>query len=684
MRLYLHVTPAKGASFRFEHNGPGVRIGRDPASELALEGDTSQLVSWNHARIELSSSGAYLIDLKSTNGTFVNQKRVQDRSPLHQGDLIQLGQTGPTMKVVELDLDSGREKQSPQAAGHHKRGGAAVATPPAAPSTTTVLTKSLAATRGMLDAVQRTQRNLLIGMSVVGVALLAVVFVMLWKLSGPRSGQPDKPTVASTGGKQASGTADLDHRRSDEKTEDKAEKKTEDKAEKKTEDKAEKKTEDKAEKKAESKAPAPPPRPEPKAVGHYVSSEKGPPSVLLQRQHELQPWARLRPAAANRRLEDQVYTENYLVSLPGSRSTIYLDSNVHLTLLGNIREFSRFPPVYESAVVLHESTDGIDLDFTLERGRVYLANFKPNGEAHIRVHFQQQTWDVTLLDKKSEVVMELWGIYPPGAAFSTDPGKKGPLAVAGLFVRGQAQLKTGQQDQQQDHQLADLTQFAWANDSSAPMGSQKLPRLPDWWTNKPDQSTDAKDMMLGLIDLSKALDKNTSVVDTIRTEISESKDVANRSLSVWFLAAMDAIPYVVDALEDRQFPEVRAAASAALQNWIARSADHEMELYRTFQEKKGFSKEKADIIMQLLHDFSPADAADRKTYATLINYLDHDNLAIRQLALWHLIRLAPEGLKALYDPAELDAAKRKPAVEQWKKMLAGGKLPPKPPPEKKR
>src|SRR5262249_39401362 len=103
MKLQLHITPAKGAPFKFEHHGSSLRIGRDPESELVLEGDSSQSVSWNHARMELSAAGAYLIDLESTNGTFINGKRIHNRVPLQEGDLIQLGYTGPKLKVMELE-----------------------------------------------------------------------------------------------------------------------------------------------------------------------------------------------------------------------------------------------------------------------------------------------------------------------------------------------------------------------------------------------------------------------------------------------------------------------------------------------------------------------------------------------------------------------------------------------------
>ncbi len=62
-------------------------IGRDPQSDIPL---SSSGISWKHARLVKTASGHDLTDLKSTNGTFVNGKRIQ-RIALKPGDIIQIG-----------------------------------------------------------------------------------------------------------------------------------------------------------------------------------------------------------------------------------------------------------------------------------------------------------------------------------------------------------------------------------------------------------------------------------------------------------------------------------------------------------------------------------------------------------------------------------------------------------------
>src|SRR4051812_37492425 len=102
VRLQISVSPA--ASFGFEHQGPVLRVGRDPQGELALQGEYCQSVSWNHARLDLGPGGAYLSDLGSTNGTLLNDERLAGRTRVRLGDRVQLGHTGPVLLVTELDL----------------------------------------------------------------------------------------------------------------------------------------------------------------------------------------------------------------------------------------------------------------------------------------------------------------------------------------------------------------------------------------------------------------------------------------------------------------------------------------------------------------------------------------------------------------------------------------------------
>ncbi len=67
-----------------------VMIGRRAASGVML---ADPEVSRRHARVEYIAPRYYVSDLGSTNGTFVNGRKVNGRHPLTDGDTIDVGQT---------------------------------------------------------------------------------------------------------------------------------------------------------------------------------------------------------------------------------------------------------------------------------------------------------------------------------------------------------------------------------------------------------------------------------------------------------------------------------------------------------------------------------------------------------------------------------------------------------------
>src|SRR5258707_6109819 len=103
MKIRLQISADDHCS-TFEHAGPTVRIGRDPAGELVLEGEACTSVSRTHARIDLKPEGAMLTDGGSSNGTLVNDQVITGPVALAVGDRVGLGHTGPKLSVLEFDL----------------------------------------------------------------------------------------------------------------------------------------------------------------------------------------------------------------------------------------------------------------------------------------------------------------------------------------------------------------------------------------------------------------------------------------------------------------------------------------------------------------------------------------------------------------------------------------------------
>ena len=74
-----------------------VVVGKLPASDIELKDNT---VSRQHCRLQRTGKGYKLADMNSTNGCFVNGKRVQSKA-LDIGDKITIGRTILTFKAVE-------------------------------------------------------------------------------------------------------------------------------------------------------------------------------------------------------------------------------------------------------------------------------------------------------------------------------------------------------------------------------------------------------------------------------------------------------------------------------------------------------------------------------------------------------------------------------------------------------
>ncbi len=98
------VVPPSESSISLKNRS--VLIGRDESANLHLE---SPIISRRHATIE-PGVGGYLLQDYSTNGVFVNNQRVKDKTQLHDGDTIRIG---PYILVLRGDrlqiLDRGNQ-----------------------------------------------------------------------------------------------------------------------------------------------------------------------------------------------------------------------------------------------------------------------------------------------------------------------------------------------------------------------------------------------------------------------------------------------------------------------------------------------------------------------------------------------------------------------------------------------
>jgi hypothetical protein len=91
VRLVVQRSPSLEEGDEFPLNSAPVTVGRGGQNDLVLEGD--EFASSRHARIEVRGDGAWVQDLDSTNGTFINGSRVAGAQRLEAGDVLRVGET---------------------------------------------------------------------------------------------------------------------------------------------------------------------------------------------------------------------------------------------------------------------------------------------------------------------------------------------------------------------------------------------------------------------------------------------------------------------------------------------------------------------------------------------------------------------------------------------------------------
>ncbi|TML42838.1 MAG: FHA domain-containing protein [Actinobacteria bacterium] len=91
----LRLVEPKEARGRTYEVGEEVTVGRASGCGVSLAGDT--FVSQLHARLYRRDGRTWVEDLGSTNGTYVNSKRLTSPVSLRRGDRVQVGRT-----VLEL------------------------------------------------------------------------------------------------------------------------------------------------------------------------------------------------------------------------------------------------------------------------------------------------------------------------------------------------------------------------------------------------------------------------------------------------------------------------------------------------------------------------------------------------------------------------------------------------------
>ena len=392
---------------------------------------------------------------------------------------------------------------------------------------------------------------------------------------------------------------------------------------------------------------------------------------LLVNERPGRPW---RIAAEGATLSSR----DLLLALPGMAARLETAPRaVELTLWGNLPDLSDFSGL-QSAVILHDSR-AFDLDFTLHRGRVLVTNRKTAGPARVWLRIEGAAFQLTLAEPGAAVCIGLYGFWPHGAHFNLSPSAdEVPIRrLTFLAVKGEVDVK----DSGTQHSLSappGRAYFHWDSVNGPDEGTRYRRQVDAWADATPKASPQAK-ALFEVVEKYRAALKNkephTVLFDLLEAAAKERESARAKALAefaVLGLAAVNDIDRVVQALDDPRQAEARKAAVLALRHWIGDAAGRDRRLYQYLVERSNFSKVQSATVLQLLHGGLAAD--DPETYETLLSYLRHEKLAIRELAWRQLLRLVPEDLVVPFDPAA-SAADRAKAYAAWKEVIPSGSLP---------
>jgi S1-C subfamily serine protease/pSer/pThr/pTyr-binding forkhead associated (FHA) protein len=98
MSVELRVLSGARAGQRERFDKSVIAIGRHPMSDLRFDPEADRDVSARHAEIRVVGGRVALHDTNSTNGTFVNGRRIAAETELQPGDVLSFGEHGPKVE----------------------------------------------------------------------------------------------------------------------------------------------------------------------------------------------------------------------------------------------------------------------------------------------------------------------------------------------------------------------------------------------------------------------------------------------------------------------------------------------------------------------------------------------------------------------------------------------------------
>lgn len=214
-----------------------------------------------------------------------------------------------------------------------------------------------------------------------------------------------------------------------------------------------------------------------------------------------------------------------------------------------------------------------------------------------------------------------------------------------------------------------VTADSSANIKTSEIGRPSQMVSPEWLEPDPKRYA-SKQKRLYNTTFEKEFDINQALLLSLPAIINSPRPAISE-LAVKCLSLTDSYQPLIKALLSADHREARLAAITGLRLWLP--VDPQNRQLLKAEIARHLLPSEAEAVYRLLWGFNHDDAKNAATSHMLVNWLESEQIAIRELAFWHVQKLT--GLKHEYSPIN-PPGQRRVAVERWNLHLEkkGGAL----------
>ena len=420
-------------------------------------------------------------------------------------------------------------------------------------------------------------------------------------------------------------------------------------------------------------------------VGKLSALEFG---VLVHRPNPQTVWQRSQGEDA-----ELVSTERYTL-LPGYKDvTLNFGSGLNVEFWANLPELDpRVQVVAASAMpLLPEAT--INAELSIDVGRFYFQS-QIETPLKLRLRFdgaKDEIWDITLADKKTELVLEVWRVLQSG-----QPDAPAVISAAFAVLEGSAEVRLPGKD---TLTLNKSGQIYW--DSQTRQQTVTAKSEPDQWANLQGyfakeqfypNAEQAEAALTTLAEFNKSMTDSQRLLATLTEALlseptATTQPIVNARVAITMEGVLGNLTELCKLLADSEMSVHRITAIETIQYALAAGMIDIEALRTNLQTTLSIDPLTTEKIVKLLYGLSDADriALRDKTLDRLYQQMGATELPVRELAFREVMMfMEPQDpdLKKLpyFDPAgPID--QRKGALESWGKKIEQLKVQPTPAPE---